>query len=420
MVSSATLVSTIAVNLNPLLRFDGYYLLSDLWNLDNLRSRSTAVARWSIRLWLLGLKNDSPEPIFARSRLLGMTAYALFGWLYRLGVYAALALLAFHALFKVAGIALLMLIAVNLIARPIALEARELWKLRRQWWGTRRSVVTVSVAALAFAWVAAPLPRAVAAPAILVPVTEQTFFVPFDGIVSEMSAARGRIVRKGEKLLTIRSPELEAQWAALKGEAAALAALLDSTRHDPARRSSVKEAEEKLAKTRQEMALVADRLDRSVVRSTVAGTITEWIDSRIEGQSIAEGWYLGRIANVAEWRLVGYVEERDREAISPGTQIKFYAAEAGVSWEGRIRAIAPAQTQIIFHPGLTSTAGGPIEVVGRTPLKAYFEVDVGLDVREGRIPKGYSGSMRFRTPPQSLLVRGLALLWIALIRESGF
>ncbi len=45
-IASATWISTLLVNLNPAMRFDGYYLLCDLWGVDNLQSRSFAVARW--------------------------------------------------------------------------------------------------------------------------------------------------------------------------------------------------------------------------------------------------------------------------------------------------------------------------------------------------------------------------------------
>ena len=48
-VVAMSLMSSLAVNLNPLMRFDGYYLLSDFMQIENLQSRSCSFARHAIR-----------------------------------------------------------------------------------------------------------------------------------------------------------------------------------------------------------------------------------------------------------------------------------------------------------------------------------------------------------------------------------
>lgn len=62
--SSVSLVSTLAVNLNPSMRFDGYYILMDLWGIDNLQPRSFAVARWFYQKIFLALKHLFPNLLF--------------------------------------------------------------------------------------------------------------------------------------------------------------------------------------------------------------------------------------------------------------------------------------------------------------------------------------------------------------------
>ncbi|WP_010286374.1 site-2 protease family protein, partial [Pectobacterium brasiliense] len=61
MLSSATWLTTLVVNLNPLMRFDGYFLLSDFWRVENLQERAYALCRWRLRESLFGHGHPAPE-----------------------------------------------------------------------------------------------------------------------------------------------------------------------------------------------------------------------------------------------------------------------------------------------------------------------------------------------------------------------
>ena len=62
MLASATWITTLAINLNPFMRFDGYFLLSDLWGVDNLQNRAFALCRWRLREALFGYGEPAPSP----------------------------------------------------------------------------------------------------------------------------------------------------------------------------------------------------------------------------------------------------------------------------------------------------------------------------------------------------------------------
>lgn len=61
LLSSATWLTTLAVNLNPLMRFDGYFILSDAWQVDNLQGRAYALCRWRLREALFGYGDPLPS-----------------------------------------------------------------------------------------------------------------------------------------------------------------------------------------------------------------------------------------------------------------------------------------------------------------------------------------------------------------------
>ena len=81
-VATVTWVMTLAVNLNPFMRFDGYYLLSDALEVENLQDRAFAHAKWWMRERLFGFGDGAPEAFPAHlARIL--IAYAVATWVYR-------------------------------------------------------------------------------------------------------------------------------------------------------------------------------------------------------------------------------------------------------------------------------------------------------------------------------------------------
>jgi putative peptide zinc metalloprotease protein len=83
-------VSTLLFNANPLLRYDGYYILSDLLEIPNLRQKASAVLRATFAKWVLGLP-ERPDPFLpARHRgwfALYSVASAVYGWVVTLSIF---------------------------------------------------------------------------------------------------------------------------------------------------------------------------------------------------------------------------------------------------------------------------------------------------------------------------------------------
>ena len=122
-------IATLAVNASPFMRFDGYFILSDLLDLPNLHERSFALARWKLREWLFALGEDAPEPLPARRRR-WMIAFAWCTWVYRLVLFIGIALLVYHLFFKLLGVFLFVVEIAWFIWRPVRSEL--------QAWGQRR------------------------------------------------------------------------------------------------------------------------------------------------------------------------------------------------------------------------------------------------------------------------------------------
>ncbi|MDD1615077.1 MAG: putative membrane fusion protein [Methylococcaceae bacterium NSP1-2] len=126
MLASTAWLITLAVNLNPFMRFDGYYLFSDYLDIANLQDRSFALARWRLRESLFDFQLPPPE-VFAKHRHRLLIAYAYGTWIYRLMLFAGIAWAVYHFFFKALG---LFLFAVEIgwfIVRPIVKEM-QVWR----------------------------------------------------------------------------------------------------------------------------------------------------------------------------------------------------------------------------------------------------------------------------------------------------
>ncbi|MFM7272518.1 MAG: site-2 protease family protein, partial [Gammaproteobacteria bacterium] len=122
-VASVTSVLTLVVNLNPFMRFDGYYLLSDWLDEPNLQARSFALARWWLRRVFVGSAEEVPENLpLPRLRLLVL--YALATWCYRAVVMIGIALMLYFLFWKPLGLFLMVVELWVFVLGPVWRELR--------------------------------------------------------------------------------------------------------------------------------------------------------------------------------------------------------------------------------------------------------------------------------------------------------
>ncbi|HSK41901.1 MAG TPA: site-2 protease family protein, partial [Arenibaculum sp.] len=166
LLATTTWILTLVVNLNPFMRFDGYYLLSDWLDIANLQDRSFALARWRLREALFGLGDPRPER-FERHVEHLLIAYAVATWIYRFFLFLGIALLVYHLFFKALGIVLFAVELAWFIARPVLGELRVWASRRREVRLNRQTALSLFMLSAALAAVVIPWRSTVPAPALL-------------------------------------------------------------------------------------------------------------------------------------------------------------------------------------------------------------------------------------------------------------
>lgn len=77
-----TTITTVIFNLNPLMRFDGYYMMSDYLEIPNLRQKSEKLLREAFSWYCLGIESK-PDPFMPETGRAWFVSYAIAAWLYR-------------------------------------------------------------------------------------------------------------------------------------------------------------------------------------------------------------------------------------------------------------------------------------------------------------------------------------------------
>ena len=134
------------INLNPLMRFDGYYIMSDMIRIDNLAPRAFDLGRWRVREILFGLGQPCPEAL-PRRMVTVLIFYAWATWIYRLILFTGIALMVYHLVFKALGLVLFLVEIICFIVLPVMREMGHWWRIAPP---IRRNARTIgSAAALA-------------------------------------------------------------------------------------------------------------------------------------------------------------------------------------------------------------------------------------------------------------------------------
>jgi putative peptide zinc metalloprotease protein len=92
-----TTITTVIFNANPLMRFDGYYMMSDFLEIPNLRQKSEKLLREAFSWYCLGIESR-PDPFMPETGRGWFVTYAIAAWCYRWVVLVSISLFLYTVL----------------------------------------------------------------------------------------------------------------------------------------------------------------------------------------------------------------------------------------------------------------------------------------------------------------------------------
>src|SRR5688572_5083394 len=254
-------VSTIVFNGNPLLRFDGYYILMDILEIPNLRQKSTEITK-RFFVWLcLGI--EQPEnPFLPHQHQWAFGLYTIAAVIYRwLVVFSIIFFL--NSVFEPYGLKILGQIMalsgfVGLVVQPVwglikfFRTPGSMNKMKKE-----RFAATIGVlaAVLAFVFIV-PLPYSVKCMFEIQPRGGHQVYSTVPGIIKEVAYKPGQEVRSGDVLIKLINTDLQLQLLDLEGKyreaEESLTVLQDQGFTDPGALSNLDVAREILDSARKQ------------------------------------------------------------------------------------------------------------------------------------------------------------------------
>ncbi len=425
--SSLSIISTLLVNLNPLMRFDGYYLFSDFTGIDNLQLRAFAMTRWFYRKFLLGINIDCPEAELSFKRKTFMVIYAISTWIYRFFLYTGIAIVVYYTFPKTIGIILFGIEIITFLLMPLYKEFSADYKLVHNRRISIRFGIFVILIICVLIWLSLPFSRYTTIPAITTADEEQIIYSPVSGVISEQLIKRGIEVKRGEKLISIDSNELKAEISLGRLALSQLSNDLHQISSKPELKGLTPQIKETYLQAKARLRSLNERLKHSVIYSDINGTVTNLKDTLRTGVAVFKGEELGKILNLNTIRLKIYATSKEISYLRIGDELEFipnYSNYKNTKYRVRIININPTREEYLKHPELASINGGAIDVIpdkeGALKIaKPFFEIECSFTDKIVKLRFDQPGRVTFWSRPRSYMRELFNHIYQIFIRESG-
>ncbi len=345
---SATVV-TLLFNLNPLLRYDGYYFLSDLTGVPNLYARAGAAAAGWIKWLVFGTRPEEPEEAW-------IAAYGIACMVWR-------ALLTLSIC--VGAVVLLQGIGILLAFLYVAgISLPHLKKLGAGSLPRGRAVIRPAIVlGLILLILCLPVRQTITAPAVVQAADLTSIRVECPGFLRELFVAPGDAVESGALLARLENPEEVAKMRTVR----TMAGIAEVEAHH-ARLDRKPQVEAK--KLEEVRSLEAQEAERSAycssleIRAPHAGIVIGREMSNLLGSFLTTGYELFSIGSATDREVHILIPEEYAQVIrgKPGDTVRVFLRNQGRTLDATLVRIEPRANRKIRFPQVTASAGGPITV----------------------------------------------------------
>ncbi|MEO5378208.1 MAG: peptidase M50 [Magnetococcus sp. DMHC-6] len=417
-IATTSLSTTLAINLSPFMRFDGYFVFSDWLDLPNLHERSFQMGRWWLREFLFGLDVSPPE-LASSSRHLFFILFAFSTWLYRLLLFLGISLLVYHFFIKVVGIVLFLVEIGWFIVLPIWREV-QMWPTLRPLARTPWRLPMIFIFLLMCVLV--PWSHHVTAWALVQGEEMVRFYVSEDVSLEQMPVPQRGRVRQGEVLFVLQSPDIkrQQQLARLRMGSSAWEISAGGLNIESARRARMAQEErEHSVSTLTGLQATAARL---ILTAPFAGEMVDIPTDLAVGSWLRMGMHLGTLVDRTHLAVEAYLNEESIKRIHLGARGRFIPEIPEYSsLDVYLQQMDVSGVSQLDEPLLSSLTGGPIAVKMQkdlpVPEAALFRVRLQADAVSDWSPLRLRGTLHLEADPQSLLERWTQTVLMVLVRE---
>ena len=393
-------VSTVFFNANPLLRYDGYYILTDLLEIPNLRQRSSGYWGYLAERYIFR-SDEAREFAAAPGERFWLVLYAPISLLYRTAVTLGIALfVASH--YRIVGV----IIAIWGLATGVALPfGQALWQVaagRRLQPQRMRAVLTTLGAAAVTAVIVLFMPVP------LHTTTEGVVWLPetanvragTDGFVQRVLVQPGRHVKVGDPLIESADSTLSAELESMRDRVTEIETKLAADRITDRVQAEIATTE--LHQAQAELTAEIKRKEQLIARSRADGVFVVPEPQDLPGRYVHEGQLIGYVLPHGSRIVRATVGQEDIDLVRTrlrGVSVRL-AEQLDEVLQARVIREVPAGSEDLPSKALGGIGGGAVSVDPRDPkgtksLQRVFQLDLELPAEAGSSAFGSRAYVRF-------------------------
>ena len=440
-------ISTILFNGNPLLRFDGYYILSDLLEIPNMYQKSTSALTTMLGRHWLGLEIPDDQ-LMPTNRPWAFALYTVAAFCYRWIILASIIVFLTRWLepygLDSVGKGIAIFSGFGMLYWPSYKLFRYMSVPGRmhQIEKPRFAIGLILFLALMGALLFIPFPHYVRCPLIMVPQQMETVYIPESGLVQEVKVRNGDQVESGAVLATLENIDLEIALTEARGTLDSLQAdeqVLRATGSAASTAGALNRLSGVEADIRRAKRYVADLQQRAAgleIRSEIAGTVLETplqignqgsnplldqqsvLSGLNSNLSIDRGERFCEIADLNKWHAIVLITEEQvnltkkdqlvklRLFSAPGTTLESNVESLGVADQSIRReikndaSIMTAPQSVNLQDGLPDLVTEMVAAVNHSEIQYYARVPV--DPGQSALKIGLGGQARLYSGYRSL------------------
>jgi putative peptide zinc metalloprotease protein len=419
-------VSTLIFNANPLLRYDGYYILSDVLEIPNLRQKSTEYALGLIKRHIFGVKLQQPLPSIGQRAWLFL--YAVSSGIYRIFIGIMIILLVTYkvpvlgVLMAIGGVVTWLLVPVYQVGKYLLLDP-DLHRKR-----TRAMIFSASVAAAAVVLVGlVRFPMHIQFAGVVQPddpldVTgaprSGKLITARDGRVVRVLALDGQTVTQGQPILELTNPVIQHDLDQAAAKMVEIKAkIMESQVNDPTAELEKNRQDLKVWQSKYDDLKV--RRDDLTIRAPFAGRLVSATLHELDNTFLHRGQEIGSVAVLDKLVIKGDIDQTDAQLATEFPNAKSEVRLAGLLGQtmlGGEFSATPAAVSDLAHASLGPQGGGeamtdPRDPKGMRAQTPQFEARVKLENTGEQFFPGQRAYVRLTLDKRPLAWQWMRRFW---------
>jgi len=411
-------ISSLVFNGNPLLKFDSYFILSDLLEIPNLYQNSRDQCYFWAKKYLFNLTNIT-SPSNSNKESFWLALYAIASLIYKFMVAILIAIFIADQWFLL-GLLVISISVFIWIIKPIYSFIKYLLK-DNELRGKRFNAIAISLSFLLFIITAigfTPIKDSIRASGIVQPNSLVNIYSFSDGLVTDIYIDNVKKVKKGDLILKLENKSLDfeiEQTKAMIIETEALKLKASQTNI-----ANLKPIEKRLILLDEKLKFLNEKKENLLVKAPKDGLFVADNIEKLRNRLIKRREYIGKIIDNDKSQFIAVVpQEKSSELFNSelfDSEIKLIGIPSKTI-DVETLVVIPHQQNILPSAVLGFRGGGDIAVLesdekGLKSKESFFKViaQIKNDKENPLLYENRSGVLRIETTPKTVFTQSIRFI----------